>query len=72
MASRQKFFVLKMRLQEQRPQPCITILGSVPIENGFCTSGIMHDRRMVQRPNFFVLKRRYRNKDHNVESVFWI
>jgi hypothetical protein len=35
-----------------------TILGSIPGEDGFCTSEIKHGRRSAPRPKLFVSKRR--------------
>jgi hypothetical protein len=34
---RPKLFVLKRRLEEQRPQPRITVLGLSLDEDGFCS-----------------------------------
>jgi hypothetical protein len=43
------------------------VLGSIPSEDGFCSSDTKHDRRTAPRRKLFVLKRNCRNKRHNTE-----
>jgi hypothetical protein len=45
--SRQNFFVLVARVQEQRPQPQKSVLGSSPGQDGSCRSVTKHHRGMV-------------------------
>jgi hypothetical protein len=48
-APKSKLFVSKRRLQKQKSQPRVTLPGSIPGEDVFCSSETKHDRRTAQK-----------------------
>jgi hypothetical protein len=65
---RPKLFASARILQEQRPQPRKTVLGSSPGEDVFCSSKLNKIEKRRQEQSYMLRRGDYRNKGNNPEN----